>query len=208
GRRVSSVELAGRPDVDVDHLMQLVSQRAGEPLAQQKIDQSITALKKTGKFQDVELQVLPDPQGVRVLFVLQPAMYYGIYEFPGAVGRFSYSRLLQVANYPPRSPFTQADVQAATESLLTFFKRNGYFLAEIKPEAVTDPESGLVNLIFHTALNRRAKFGKAYVTGPSEKQAQELESKLHSVSARVRGAAIRRGKTYKLKTLTNATQYL
>src|SRR5919112_1681209 len=70
GQNVSSVEIAGRPDLDTDDLRASIAQKQGEPFSQQKVDASIAALKATGRFQDVQLQVVPDINGVRVLLVL------------------------------------------------------------------------------------------------------------------------------------------
>ena len=85
-------------------------QRPGEVFSRQRVEESLAALKRTGQFHDVQLQVLPEAEGLRVLLVLQPAIYYGIYHFPGAE-RFSYTRLLQVTNYPPTGPYSPVDVQ-------------------------------------------------------------------------------------------------
>src|SRR5437868_15518952 len=59
GQNVSSVELAGRPDLNTDSLVPLLAQRAGEPFARAKVDQSIAALQNTGRFQAVEMEVRP-----------------------------------------------------------------------------------------------------------------------------------------------------
>jgi outer membrane protein assembly complex protein YaeT len=207
GQKVATVELAGRPALDPRQYAALLAQRPGEPFSREKIEESVAALKHTGQFQDVQLQVVPQADGVRVLFVLQPATYYGIFHFPGAQG-FSYSRLLQVANYPPIGPYTPFDVQQAQSALENFFQRNGYFLSQVRPELQTDAAHALVNVTFHVTLGRKATFGDVVVEGPTEQESRHFERILHSFMARLRGAAIRPGKTYNLKTLTNATQYL
>ena len=132
GQKVSSVELAGRPELDDRDLLPLLVQHAGEPFDSDKVQRTLAALKATGKFQDVQLSVIPDIEGVRVMLILQPALYFGIYEFPGSKG-FAYSRLLQVANYPPDGPYNQRDVTQASDALTKFFQQNGYFLAKVTP---------------------------------------------------------------------------
>jgi len=201
------VELAGRPDVDTKSLLPLLAQKAGEPFSQAKVDASIAALQRTGKFDKVQLDVRPEARGVRVLFVLQPALYFGIFEFPGAE-RLSYARLLQVTNYPPRGEYAASDVERARNGLQTYLRRIGYFQAEVQPELKVLPQHGLVNVVYHITLNRHARFGNVSISGADPQETQYLERALHSTMARVHLSAIRPGKAYKLKTLQDATQYL
>ncbi len=209
GQNVASVEIAGQPDVTFATVQQLIAQKQGEPFAQAKIDQTIAALKSSGRFNDVQLQVIPDISGVRVLFILQPGMYFGMYQFPGAVQRYSYSRLLQVTNYPPEGPYSQFDIERSKDALLKFFQRSGYFTATVEPQIETVAQYGIVNVNFNTKLGKRAKFGKVDIQGPTQQETLRLHDKITtSILARLRGSAIRAGKTYSPRTLDSARQYL
>jgi outer membrane protein assembly factor BamA len=208
GQTVASVEIAGRPELDQQQLLALLIQKQGEPFSQAKIDKSIAALKNGGKVKEVELEIRPQANGVRVLLVCQPAIYFGIFEFPGADGRFPYSRLLQVSDYPPRGAYSPVDIENAQASLLKFFQQNGFFEAVVNPEVITDNQRGLVNVIFHVSLGRRAKFGRVLLHGAPPEEQDGLQKALKSWRARVRGSAIRQGRSYSLKTIQNATQYL
>jgi outer membrane protein insertion porin family len=207
GEKVSSVELAGQPDLKTDDFAFLIAQHSGESFAAANIDQTIAALQHTGKFRDVQLDLRPDVEGVRVMFILQPAVYFGTYQFSGA-DEFAYTRLLQVANYSPQEPFSNVDIEKGSQSLVTFLRRNGYFGAEIHPEIQVDNASGLANVNFKIQLNRHAKFGDIVINGPTPEQTQHLTGILHSIRARLKGSAIRENASYSLKALENATQYL
>jgi len=212
GQKVSSIELAGHPDLDDRELLPLLQQHAGEAFDSNKVERSVAAIRATGKFgdvqlNDVQLNVIPDVDGVRVLLILQPALYFGIYKFPGAKG-FPYSRLLQVADYPPDGPYTRRDPANATTALLKFFQENGYFLAQVVPHLEPDPAHGIVNVRFDVSLGLRARFGSVTLEGASDAQAAFLQPRLLSMSARLRTAAIRAGKPYSLKTIQNATTYM
>ena len=208
GQQVTSVELAGQPNLDARTLEQVIAQRPNQKFSQAKIDQTIAALKRVGHYQTVELEVRPDPNGIRVLFVLHPAYFFGVYEFPGLIKQFAYSRLLQVADYPPRGPYTSVDVTNAQSSLQTFLQRNGYFEAKVKPVLRIDAVHRLVNVDYQVTLGRHAKFGNVKIEGTTPAETAKLTDKLHSFMARLHVSAIRPGKPYKLKTLQNATQYL
>ena len=83
-----------------------------------------------------------------------------MYEFPGATGRYSYSRLLQIAAYPTQAPYSNEDVRHAEDALTRFFQQDGYFESEVHAETVIDSAHNLVNVLFNTTLGRRAKIGR------------------------------------------------
>jgi len=208
GQTVSSVEIAGQPDLNQSKLLPLLPQKAAQPFSKEKVEQSAAALRSTGQFKAVQVQIVPDIKGVRVLLVVQPGMYFGMYRFTGALGHFGYTQMLQIANYPPEGPYTNSDVNNAKASLVRYFQRNGFFEAQVKPELQQDPSHGIVNVDFITDLGRRAKFGNVTLEGATPQETAHLQSVLKSIMARLRGSAIRSGKTYHLKTVQNATRYL
>lgn len=208
GQNVVSIEMAGRPDLDQQKLLPLLVQREGQPFSQEKVNQSIAALKSSGQVKEVQIEIRPQADGVRVLLVCQPAIYFGLFTFPGAEGRFAYSRLLQVSDYPPRGAYSPVDIQRAQASLAKFFQQEGYFESEVKSEIQTDTVHELVNVVFHVDLNRHAKFGKVILKGAPPEEEQRLQDALKSWRARVRGLSVRTGKSYSLKRIQNTTQYL
>ena len=82
GQNVVSVEIAGRPDLDQEQLTSLLTLRQGQPFSRAKSDQSIAALKSRAQLEDVQVEIRPQADGVRVLLVCQPAFYFGIFGFP------------------------------------------------------------------------------------------------------------------------------
>jgi outer membrane protein insertion porin family len=207
GQKVTAVDIAGRPGLTAANFASLFAQQAGEPFSRQKVEATINALNATGKFTGVQLQLFPEANGVRIVFVLEPAVYFGIFQFPGAE-RFSYSRLVEVSNYRAQTPFNAADIEQDRQSLLTFFRQEGYFEAEVDPETRLDTRLGIANIAFHVTLKRKAKFGNTIFTGVDAAEAAALGSDLKKFWARIHGAAIRPGKSYRRSTLTHATNYL
>jgi outer membrane protein insertion porin family len=207
GQKVLSVDLAGQPQLNTDELLPLIEQHANEPFSRSKVDATVAALQKKG-FQAVEVDIRPEADGVRVLLVLQPALYFGIYTFPEATGKFAYSRLLQVSDYPPRGPYTSLDINSSQEHLTRFFQQNGFFHAEVKPQIEVDKEHGIVNVVYHTNFGEHARYGNVDIAGASPEETTRLQHGLRSWMARLRSSALIRGKPYSLKQVENATAYL
>ena len=207
GQTVISVDIAGRPDLNSAQFEPDFAQKAGEPFDQQKVNATAAALKAAGKFQNVRIQVDPQADGLRVIFVLEPADYYGIFQFPGAE-RFSYSHLVQVANYATQTPYNAAEVEHDRQLLLRFFQQTGYFQAQVTTALKRDERHGIVNVVFRSDLGKKAKFGIVDIAGLPPAEAAELQRRLTAQLTRLRGAAIRAGKSYNRSILTKATTYL
>jgi outer membrane protein insertion porin family len=208
GQHIASVEIAGRPDLDLTPLESLIVQPTNAPYSQEKVDETMVALKNAGKFQEVEVQVTPDAAGLRLLFVLQPALYFGVFDFSNANEVFSYTQLLQIANYPKQEPYTPRRIVEAQSNLLEFLHENGYFLATVEPEVQRDEERGVVNVRFEIDLKQRARVGRVIFTGATPQETAQMEKSLRSIRARVRGAYLNTGKAYSLNRLQDATTFL
>jgi outer membrane protein insertion porin family len=207
GQVVSRVELAGRPDLDMKQFQQLIPLHAGDRFSRTRILEAVAALKGTEQFKDVQLDLRPELDGVRVTFVLQPALYIGLYQFPGAE-RFFYGLLIQASRFSAQEPYSSFDIQKSQEALLSYFRQNGYFRSSVNPEVRPDQGNGLVNVNFKTTLGSRAKFGEVHIEGASAEESRQIRDFFNSFRARLRRAAVRPGRTYSRKTLQNATRHL
>ena len=207
GQTVSAVQIAGRTAGEAARYAHLLVQQAGQPFSKAKVAQTEAALKAAGNVERVDTQVEPDVNGVRIVFVLEPAIYFGIFEFPGAQ-EFPYSQLIQAANYPIQEAFNPSEIDTDRQSLLSFFRREGDFTAAVDPKFTIDSANAIANVYFQSTLGKRAKFGSIVIAGAPDDTRAELAHKLTTLPARFRMAAIRPGKTYHHSTLNKATQYL
>src|SRR5713226_9501138 len=108
GLKVGQIDLAAHPEIKLDTLRPLIVQHEGEPYSTEKVRASMGALYRSGRFNDVQVDVQPEPAGLRVTFILQPAFYVGMINLPGAARVFTYPRLLQVVNIPSQELYTDS----------------------------------------------------------------------------------------------------
>lgn len=203
GEKVATVELVANPKISTDSLQPLVQQKAGEPYSSAKVEATIAALKGTGRFTKVEHLVKPQAGGLRLIFTLEPALYFGILEFPGA-RKFPYPRLLQVVDIPDQTPFQQTLVDQARDALKQFFTKNGFFEAQVRPESRFDEVHMIANVTFQIDLGRRAKIGEVKIQGADPQEADYLIRSTRSLSARLRHSSLKPGQTYTSKRIDSA----
>lgn len=207
GQNVSSIQVAGRPGITAAQYSRFFVQQVGQPFSRDRVERTAAALKADGHFDQVLTQVEPEPNGVGILFIVKPADYIGIFEFPGAQ-QFPYSKLVQAANYPIQEAFNQQEVQKDAQDLVTFYRQEGFFRAAIDQQVDTEAGHAVANVLFRTTLGSKSKFGLVAIEGAPDGDEADLQHKLTTLPARLRGAAIRPGKTYHHSTLKRANQYL
>src|SRR6266849_860463 len=204
GERVAAVELVANPKISVDSLRPLVQQKPEDVYSTPKVEATISALKQTGRFNKVEVDVKPDPGGLRVTFTLEPTLYFGVFQFPGATKDFSYTRLLQVIDIPNQTPYQQDVVAKAGGDLLQFLISAGYFQAQVQTESQFDETHMLADVIFDVTLGKRAKIGNVEVHGPEPGEANRLLHATRSLRAAATGASLKPGKRYTPKRIDSA----
>src|SRR6266853_649996 len=204
GERVAAVELVANPKISVDSLRPLVQQKPEDVYSTPKVEATISALKQTGRFNKVEVDVKPDPGGLRVTFTLEPTLYFGVFQFPGATKSFSYTRLLQVIDIPNQTPYQEDVVAKAGGALLQFLISEGYFQAQVQTESQFDETHMLADVVFHVTLGKRAKIGSVEVHGPEPSEADRLLHATRSLRAAATGASLKKGKRYTPKRIDSA----
>ncbi len=204
GQDVATVELIANPKISVDDVRHLVQLKPSQPYSERSVQATINALKQTGRFSQVEVGVKPEPGGLHVTFTLEPALYFGVFDFPGATKQFSYTRLLQVIDIPDQTPYKEATVAAAGGALLKFLVAAGFFQAQVRAESRFDEEHLLANVIFHTNLGKRARIGNVTVEGPSPQEARRLVNDTKSWRALATRASLKKGKPYSPYRINNA----
>src|SRR5713101_2686490 len=206
GQKVAAVDLVANPKISVESLRPLVQQRTDEPYSSSKVADTISALEGTRRFSKVEVDVKPDPGGLRVTFTLEPALYFGIFDFPGATKSFSYTRLLQVVDIPNRTLYKQDLVARSEDNLQQFFVSAGYFQAQVQAQSQIDKAHMLANVVFAVDLGKRAKLGNVEIQGPEPGEADRLLRATRTLRATVTGESLKPGKPYTHKRIDSGVK--
>ena len=205
GQNVGAIDLIANPHRDVEPLRSLIEQKAGQPYSQSKVEASIPALEYAGQFSKVEVNVVPDPSGLRLNFLLEPAYYVGMVSFPGATKPFSYTRLLQVAGLLEEDPYDKDRVALAEKALQEFLRRNGYFEAAVRTGLEIDDAHQLVNVTFSANLGKQARVGDVTIAGADAAETASLLRAVRSLRARLTGGLLKPGKAYSPERIKTAT---
>ncbi len=194
--------------MNLDEIRRLIQQHAGTTFSGDAMRESVAALQQTKLFTEVQVSLEPEQDGLRVLFILQPADYIGVLEFQGTGTRFPYTELLQAANIPEQSPYVPELSAQGQKGLLDYFHTRGFFAAEVTPEIHRDANHRIVNLVFHCVLNKQAKIREIAFNGLTEQQSADVRSALRGLWAKFKGASLKPGQKYSEPRITKSIQFI
>jgi outer membrane protein assembly complex protein YaeT len=170
GRPISTIRYdpPSQP-VTQDDLRRLVTLQPGAPLRLADIRDVVKRLYATGEYSDVEVDAVPDGDGVQVVIRTSEQWFVGPVEVRGKVKNPpNEGQLNNASRLDLGAPFEDADIQTATEGMKGLLQRNGLYLAGIEPKVERDPEHQQVQITFQVDSGKRGRLRLPHIIGETQ----------------------------------------
>ena len=179
GKTVEAVQLPGVGDRDREHLLDLLPQKAGNPLERDGVRDSIRALYATGRFADIQAEVTPSGGGVVLTFVTLANFFVGAVQVEGAPSRPTATQIVNASKLQLGELYTQEKLNRAVDNIRQIMKENGYYRAEVTASDKPNTTNQQIDIVFHIAPGSQAHVGEIKVTGTSQLSADTVQGIAH-----------------------------
>ncbi len=173
GRTVKSIELPGVSQAEA--LLQVLPQKVGQPLDRDQVRESIRALFATGRFADVQAEVIPSGADVRLTFTTSLNFFVGAVDVEGAPSHPNNNQVVNATKFQLGELYARDKLDRAMANVRQLMQENGYYRAQLASESITDPATQQVNIVFHIVAGEPAHVGAVKVTGHSSFSAAEVQ---------------------------------
>lgn len=181
GRPISSIryEPPTQPVSRAD-LVRHVRFEPGKPLLLDDVREAIKRLYATGAYSNIEVEAVPEGNGVALVFRTDEQFFTGPVRVDGDVKMPPNRAQLQNASrLELGAPVEEADIQAATENLRSLLQRNGLYLSTVQPNITRDPEHQQIAVQFQVDSGKRAKFTMPLIIGDTRVPVEKLAKATH-----------------------------
>ncbi|MGC2171017.1 MAG: POTRA domain-containing protein [Candidatus Sulfotelmatobacter sp.] len=165
GRMVQSVDLPGV--TDSGHLLEMIPQKAGQPLDRGQVRESIRVLFATGRFADIQAEVTASGSGVRLTFTTLLNFFVGSVDVEGAPSRPNDNEIVNASKFELGELYTADKLNRAVRNIRQLMQENGYYRARVTAASTSNAASQQVNILFHITPGASAHVGEVKVTGHS-----------------------------------------
>ena len=176
GKIVEAIQLPGVEDRDRDHLLQLLPQKSGEALDRDRVRDSIRALYATGRFADIQAEVVPSGDGVELTFTTSANFFVGAVSVEGAPSnRPTPNQITNAAKFQLGELYTRDKLARALDNVRQLMQEDGYYRARVTAESTSNANTHQVDILFHVTPGAQAHVGVVKVTGSSGLSEFEVE---------------------------------
>jgi outer membrane protein assembly complex protein YaeT len=179
GKIVQTIQITGVAESDREHIVQLLAQKAGEPLNRGRIRDSIRTLYATGRFSDIQAEVAPSGNGVTLTFVTSANSFVGAVDVEGAPPRPTPNQIVNASKFQLGELYTREKLDRAIENVRQLMQEGGYYRARVTAESVANPATQQVDILFHITQGEQAHVGAVKVTGTSSLSPAEVQKIAH-----------------------------
>jgi outer membrane protein assembly complex protein YaeT len=166
GRTVKSIDLPGVSGAD--HFLQQLPQKPGQPLDRDQVRESIRILFATGRFADIQAEVIPSGAEVLLTFMTSPNFFVGAVDVEGAPSHPSYNQIVNASKFELGELYTRDKLSRALQNIRQLMQENGYYRGRVTAESTSNAVTQQINILFHITPGEPSQIGEVTVTGHSK----------------------------------------
>ncbi len=140
---------------------------------------AIQNLYASGRFSDLAVDVTDRQGGIALRFITKRAYFVGRVVIEGVKAPPNSGELASATKLRLGTSYTDSSRTAATTSLLTLLRQNGFYHATINAEVEYRPHSEAANLAFDVDTGKRARFEEPVIRGEPGRPEQSIVRATH-----------------------------
>ncbi|SNS38409.1 Beta-barrel assembly machine subunit BamA [Granulicella rosea] len=165
GLTVDAIKYDGVIFEKSDRLTGELTQKAGQPLDPQKVQQTTRRLFATGRYMNIAVRGERHGDSVTLIFTGVARYYVGRVQIDGVKSDQLTSLLEYGSKLNPGVAFNDSDVSAGTDALKGVLQQNGYYQPKIVAKTERDDAGQQVNVTYTVDIGPQARIGAVKITG-------------------------------------------
>ncbi|MCL2661439.1 MAG: outer membrane protein assembly factor, partial [Acidobacteriaceae bacterium] len=165
GLTVDSISFGGVTFNNADLILSELDQKAGAPLAPEKVRSSLRRLYDTGRYGTIEVRGVRQDDRVKLVFYGRPLSFVGRVSIAGVSNERLTSLLVFATRLRPGAVLTEGAAEAGTDGIKQALEQQGYFESQATVATTPDAVNNQMNLTYTVRLGPLARIGQVILRG-------------------------------------------
>ena len=182
--KVAEIEVSGAVRTDKSLILTACGLSVGEELSTEKVQEAIRHLYSLGIFSDIRILVVQTGEDKAKLTIA--AKELPVLEKMTFIGnkRFKTTELRKLVRFTKAQVVSPKAIKDAQEELLSFYKKEGYLLAQITPETFQLDKEGRIILNFRILEGEKLKVKEVRIYGNKAVSQNQIKKQMETKEAR------------------------
>jgi outer membrane protein insertion porin family len=168
GEIVRDIQFRGITGTNPEMLRSLLALKVGEPLDRNQLRSSMEAFYATGRFASLQVEAeKASPSGISLVFAVTENYFYGDINVDGTPKKTNPKahQLIDASKLDLGAPFSQEEVDRATERMQKVLADNGYYKSTITHQLRPNDQTRQMEVDFHVVPGPLARVGQVVIEG-------------------------------------------
>lgn len=162
---IKSIEVQGSKTMPPETIISILQTRVGEEISVKKIREDVKELYKLGQFSNINVDSSSFDGGIKLTFIME--------EWPKISGDISINgnkeissgKIKDILTISSERSLSGKSLQENKNKILNLYKQKGFYLAQIEPVIVQNPEDGTARVSFDVNEGKKITVQEINITG-------------------------------------------
>jgi outer membrane protein insertion porin family len=164
GLTIKKVEVEGNKRTSPDIIFKAIKSKVGSKLSPLTLREDLKAVYALGYFQDINIDLSPREEGVKVIFKVRERPLIERIEIEGN-RVFKLEKIEESIGFEKGDLLSKKKVKEAAFKILRLYQEKGYYLARVKPSFILDKKENRAKIIFSLQEGKKMKIREIRIEG-------------------------------------------
>ena len=175
---IKSIQIQGSKTMPPEAIISMLQTRVGDEVSRKKLSEDIKELYKLGQFSNIEVDSASTDDGIILTFILE--------EWPKISGdiaingnsEISTSKIKDVLTIGTNRSISGKALQENKNKILDLYKQRGFYLAQVEPNIVPNPEDGTARVSFDITEGKKITVQEIEIIGNRRISDREIRKQM------------------------------
>ncbi len=175
---IKSIQIQGSKTMPSEAIISMLQTRVGDEVSRKKLSDDVKELYKLGQFSNIEVESTPAEDGIILTFILE--------EWPKVSGdivingnsEISTSKIKDILTIGTNRSVSGKALQDSKNKILDLYKQKGFYLAQVEPNIVPNPEDGTARVSFDITEGKKITVQEIEIIGNRRISDREIRKQM------------------------------
>ncbi|MEK7396607.1 MAG: outer membrane protein assembly factor BamA [Candidatus Poribacteria bacterium] len=175
---IKSIQIQGSKTMPAEAIVSILQTRVGDEISKRKLKDDVQELYKLGQFSNIQVDAVDSSDGISLTFLME--------EWPKVSGDISINgnneintgKIKDVLTIGSNRSLSGTALQENKNKILNLYKQKGFYLAQVEPNVVPNPEDGTARVAFDITEGKKITIQEIDIVGNRRISDREIRKQM------------------------------